>query len=813
MIEKKGRFILLLLAIGISTGLFIGSQQATKTAVEMNTNMQLASFEGRVIGITSKESETKLEPKKIDTKAFAEVVPELALTNLKLTNKEGVTISLKGRDTSDFPTNLTTVAGEVDGLKENQVIISERVSKLLKLPLNSSLEVKLNDETKSFIIKGIVKNDGLFYNDLKTHFAVLTSYQGLSDISGLSYNIVMAGPKSAAVDQAIKKFNQANPKYVASLMIDNQQIEQISAQITVIFTFLFLFVALMSMLIISGAFKLIITERLKTLGTFLSQGATWVQLRLILLIESLCYGLLGGCMGLIIGYGIIYLVNYGASPLREFNIFDRPEVSFGMIFMGFSFACVLSVLSVLLPLFRLDRLSVKEVILNEPSYETQQGWGHVVAGGGLLFITSVLAYTKIAQSLIYIAVILGFIGFILCYPKLVESLLTIAFGRLKNSMGIIALAMQNVGTSRMIRSNITLTAIAIIVVVMINSIGVSLRGLLTESYEGYKFDLSIAVPYNQAGTKEALLKKVRDSKEIKEKSDVAHNQIMTTAKVSEQTSNIVAVNDVDAYRDYFTYIDWRGKNFDSIFRKLKEDKNTFLATKSYAKQLSLKVGQSVTFYFGAEKQTMELVGIYDNKTAFNSFIINQDSLPEVIKTRATVTYFYETTAKATIAKKQLKNTLKDYDVTIATKKEQTDQNTAQNELLITIFNVFAWMTTVIGSFGIVSNITIAFIQRKQQFALYYSLGIRQPQLISLILVEGTLITMLTFLLSFPLLMVETQLMRKVLNELIGVNFALTINYGYLPYAFILILFIVLMSSLPAMWSSRSIDIVKELKYD
>lgn len=816
MIEKKGRFILLILAISLSTGLFIGSQKATQTAIETNRKMTLEVLENRTIGISSTDPNEELKKSNVGNEQFKDIVPEITVNNLKMgEDSKEKTVSLIGRKPKDLPSSNSFISGEKDEITGQKVIISERTSKELKKKKGDTLSLTINEEKTTLKIEGIVKNERVFYNDLKNSFVVVMDQEGLMDLTGLPVNLLTAKPKSDEnVNELIKSFNKKSDSMVAFNRVDDEQMKMISTQVTGIFMFMFLFVALMSVLIISGAFKLIIVERLKTMGTFFSQGATWHQVRAIFLLESVAYGLIGGFIGILIGYGIHFVVNYIASPLREFGIFDKPELTIGTIIMGLTFSILLSVLSVLFPIMKLRHLSNKDIILQEPTYENELSPLKLILGCLLFVSASILAFIKVDLIFVLYGVIAGFVGFIFIYAKIVESSLSFLFQRLKNKMAIFSLACQNVGTSKMIRNNITLTTIAVIVLIMINSIGVSFRTVLNESYKGYKFDVNIEVPHSGVEDQEKEIeKKINESGVIKKNSVIEHSETISTARINNSMVNLTGVDDVFNYREYNQYLEWHNTNFDSIFKKLDSEENSFLSTKSYAKSLNMKKGDVVTVDFGSETKKMTLVGVYDNRSGFNSIITKASNLPKAVALTTPTLRFYETDVSPGKAKRKLKKTLKDYDVTISTKKEQMDQNTEQNEIIISIFNVFATMTTVIGSFGIVSNVTIAFLQRKKQFALYESLGIQKGQLIKMILFEGTIVSLLTIILSYPLLIIQTRLVEKALNEMIGATLTIVINYHILPLVYLFILLLVLISSIPAIFGSRKIEVVKELKFE
>lgn len=54
MIKNKGRLLMLIVSIALSTGLFIGSQKAFETVMDSQKKIQMEAFEGKEVSITKK---------------------------------------------------------------------------------------------------------------------------------------------------------------------------------------------------------------------------------------------------------------------------------------------------------------------------------------------------------------------------------------------------------------------------------------------------------------------------------------------------------------------------------------------------------------------------------------------------------------------------------------------------------------------------------------------------------------------------------------------------------------------------------------
>ena len=84
--------------------------------------------------------------------------------------------------------------------------------------------------------------------------------------------------------------------------------------ITTAFRLMMIVVLMMSAFIIYTVFKVIVAERLPVIGTFRSIGATKISTSLVLVGESIIYGIIGGIIGDLAGIGILkVLMNLMAS--------------------------------------------------------------------------------------------------------------------------------------------------------------------------------------------------------------------------------------------------------------------------------------------------------------------------------------------------------------------------------------------------------------------------------------------------------------------------------------------------------------------
>jgi ABC-type antimicrobial peptide transport system permease subunit len=135
------------------------------------------------------------------------------------------------------------------------------------------------------------------------------------------YNFITAVTDTDSV-KFVEEFNENNKAVKSESLSDLSMYRSMLDSTETTVYLMFAIVCIICCIIIHGAFKLIITERMTVIGTFMSQGATKNKIQNILLMESLLYGIVGGIVGVALGEVILYFVNKVASPLYDMDILN-----------------------------------------------------------------------------------------------------------------------------------------------------------------------------------------------------------------------------------------------------------------------------------------------------------------------------------------------------------------------------------------------------------------------------------------------------------------------------------------------------------
>ncbi len=454
MLEKKGRFLLLLFSISISVALLVMSLGIVDVIKDVYSSSMKAVAEGQDIYIMSNTDSVYFSDSDFDKTNIENIKKELKITGVINKDDEVNYVDVRGR--KDFEGHI--LEGEFEYEDEPYCVVSNRIAEQRNLKIDSKIKIAINGQDIKFIVKGICTDEGVFYSNKETQFTIIVPYcylDNLLDADG-SYNYMTAQIKGDDQKEAIEKFNDENENVTASKLYDTVSInDRISTFSTALYIMLSI-VVVISCIIIYGAFKLIITERITTIGTFMSLGATKRKIENILFLESLLYGVFGAVIGIILGEVGLIVVNYFVSPLAKYGIHEKYQVRVEYILAGAIFALLLSIISAMFPIFGIRKFQVKDIILNRTSDVRGSGIVKFIIGL-ILLIVGIVGFVgngEWAINISFISTIALFIGVIMIYPKIIEWITRI-LTRIFRRNAISFLALNNVQSSKLLIANTT----------------------------------------------------------------------------------------------------------------------------------------------------------------------------------------------------------------------------------------------------------------------------------------------------------------------------------------------------------------------
>lgn len=822
MTEKKGRLILLLTAISLSTGLFVASMGVVDISIDSFIKPQLEAYENKDIIISTKEG-SFFTDKDINVEGVEDILKEINLGGTFIDVDYISDLNIHGRENKYIDKKLI-VKGDLFEFKSNKCIISKRISEEKKLDIGDTIETIIAGEKTKLEICAISSNGKCFYGDTDNSFNIIIPYDFLADKLGYSgkYNRVLADSSCKTIDKSIDKINKNNTGFIASKVYNEEQVKSQLSDFTLELYCMLVIVILMSAIIIYSSFKLIVTERMPVIGTFMSQGATVNKVKRILHIEAICYGIIGGLIGIIFGYFGLVLVNRIISPLAEYGIYEKFNFDIKYLIIGYLFAILLSLISAIIPIRKIKKIQVKDIILNNASISMNIGYGKFLIGLVLLGIAILGAINnnKLFDNISIVLIFVTFIGLIMTYPKLVDIISKILYKLLRGRSKSIVLAINNVRTSKVLLGNISLIIVSIITVFMITSLGSSMTTALTDCYKKLNFDVSIdgvstIKQESDIMASDVIIQDILDNTDIKRK-DI-QTIYMESAYVKGNDDNYCLIEAIDpmGYAKYNEYLELSNKGFNAEeYKTFMKNGKGIVISDVMAEEYSIKKGDKIKVSVRDVEKELCVVGIINEKLFNNGRVafISEDTLENLFRVRGANVLYIENSMAESKIKEQIKYLGKKYGVIITTKSEMHKNNEESNQMLVKILNIFSYMAMIIAALGIVNNILIGFLQRKREIAVFASMGMQKSKRNKMLVTESIITVLWAIAISIPGSVLVIRLLTKFLVSM-KLPLKVTLDVSIIPYYTVVAIIIVLVATIPVLFKSKKLSIIEEIKYE
>ncbi len=819
MFEKKGRLCLLIFSIAMSTALLVASTGLVKLIFDSFTK-PYEQAQVSEIAITSATDDPFIDTAKLDTTDLKDLDLQIQIVGVMNENDKISYVQIHGKDafdgkldsgTNDFLTSYTEGS-------EPSCIISKRIADELGLETGSMIRIFLQGEDIVLKVKAVAVNDKLFYADTKNSFHMVVPYEYLNTRldAGGKYNYIGANLTSGTAKKFVKAFNESQTDYTAYLLSAELEAD---ASVTALLYAMMAIVVIVSAIIIHGVFKLIMTERLTVIGTFMSQGATKKKIEHMVLLEGLLYSVIGGIVGCVLGEVLLYFIGRLVSPLADYGVYAPFNIEPLHIVLGMVFAAVLSVLSAYTPVRSIRKYEVKDVILNRVEPKQKKKIAKLIVGIILLgFSIGVhVIIGKDEDPLTAVAMLTSFISIILLTPTVVKIIAGI-IAKIFRKNTTVFLTMNNIRTSKLLRNNIVLIVVSLSAVLMISSFGESMTELVTGAYDDLKYDYSIdniMENGSDTSTTDLIYEKLLSIDGIK-KEDITssgYNEAKIDGEIVylSPTMNVMAFGRMmDKYSPIYT------EHYDDLASFAASDDNELFLTTKISKAINKKKGDTVTVEYNNRKVEFTVAGVYDGRVYNNGLciIIKSDVAKRTLNITEVSDFWFslDGTRAAEDVEKDFKSFLASLGATYNTKAQDCKDNEESNAMLVNIMAIFSYLALIIASIGIFNNITISFHQRKKEFAVMSSVGMTKKKRKNMILTESMFSVVLSLLITTPFLILITGLFTDV-TYFLGIAMITEVSWIAIPKFGLVIAAIIFLASLSTMRKSKKLSVVQELKYE
>lgn len=814
--ENKFRSFLILFSVTISSALILASNAMTNSLNKTYMKQIRASIGSAEIYISPN---SKSPSPFVDIKENKEFSDKLEYTvpvlkgngSYKGSNDEEKKLSINGYDYNELaqmnPISLKE-STNVEPFKGKKAIISTKFAQENGFKIGDSITIKINDANYKFNIVAIANNESLFFNENDTFtFLIPRDFMDTIVDANNKGNVVYLKTKTSENKQnLIDSLRKEYDKYDVRETMTEEDLNRNNAMVSQSMKMMSIVVLLMSCFIIYTAFKVIVLERLPIIGTFRSIGATKKITDFILLGESFLYGIIGGAIGSVLGVGVLYLL-CAMIMKGNFNISLKPSD----FITSFLLAIILSLVSSAIPIIKAMKYSLKDIILNDVAKEGKYKIWKQVLGVILIIAFNIIPRVVDSNSLALVgplSLLFMLIGVILIVPlltRIVSMILGKILGKIFGNEGV--LAVKNLRENKSVLNNISILALGISVVLMISIVSSSLVIEIGDIYTNtFKYDVMVSGSNLNDDFRRIL---------EKEEGVIESYGAYSTGNVELEGKNdkIMWISGVqnNKHFDYYKF-DVIG-NQSEITKSLDQDRNIIIST-ILRDKYKYKVNDIINLKFGDNTKGYKIVGFVDTMMENGSFaMISNKYLKEDAKTRYFSEILLKTNKDPVVIEKQLQKKFTSKKLLIRSVITMKENNIKQNQQLMNMLQVFAVMAMIIGSFGVLNNFIISFMERRRSFAVLRSVGMSKTQNLKILFIEALTGGAIGGIIGAFGGAILCFVIPYVIKGIAGVKFNIHYEASTFIIAFMAGVLVSLVASVGPSLKSSKLDIIQAIKYE
>lgn len=337
---------------------------ATETAVAGNSDIKIAtqSSSDRITTVTSELENLKIDDVDENGLPSKRAVDMDIIASLYLyAELGGEYVQARGFETGklDALQKIEVVAGSVDALNVDDVVISEKAATHFGLGIGDELVLKLGANSPKFYVAAIAKNTGYFLAD--SPYLVLGNIKrvsalvlaGESSLCNEIYVKINDGSDVNAVIDAIKNIEQYKNMQVG-LSHDYRYIDEQTTSLTAPVVLAGAAVLVLAVAIVAFIFIMSEKDKIDYIARLKIVGATNGQLVGIFLVESAIIAFVGGLAGSALAVGTFAII------VRLTLKISLASVSAIYLFAAAAVGIVTAVVSSLLPIARSVKGSIRQ---------------------------------------------------------------------------------------------------------------------------------------------------------------------------------------------------------------------------------------------------------------------------------------------------------------------------------------------------------------------------------------------------------------------------------------------------------------------
>lgn len=741
--EKKMRTFLIIFSISLSCAFFFATNSFSRTFIKVYREKIKQYFGSADIVIIPNDkypsATISLQKTDIIKEETEYIIGDFwGAGSYHPSRTENIRLSLRGLYYEDLEklSPLTFIKKKnLFPFQGKKIIINSHFADSYSIKAGDWLSIKINGIKYKYKVVGIARPTGILgINPEQT--SVIIPRDTLAKLFSMRRRVPVALIKvkdPEHIGSVIKTLKKLYPKLSVSEPLNPRQLKEQLQGITVPFFIMTLLILGMSIFIIYVSFKVIVIERIPIIGTFRSIGAEKKTTNLLLLSESCTYGLIGGIIGIVLGILFLYVMTLlMSSGLSGGKTKIVLHISFFHVTTTLLLALGLSVISSLVPIIKISGIPIKEIIFSQTAQAKIMHSSWKTMASFIMLIASMVLpnfeYGSFTLLVNILSCIFLLAGVVLLIPfgikmstRLFEGIYVFFFG----NMGVIAA--KNLKENKNIHNNITLLAIGLAGVLMINIISYSLGLESSTSYSPARFEIWLDLWQADRNTELSI----RSVQGVKKTYGIYETE---TVEVIGGNHKIAIINGVDPrFADF-----WDTGLEKSALHQLNEGRNIILSGK-LKKILGVKKGDVLLLQMDKGKKKYRITGFFDSLRANGNHALISARYYKMDMGTAFFTSIYIKTAAGVSPDdvvKEIKHKFAQRGPYVQMTSELEQSERDSNNQILFILKVISYLTLFIGIVGIVNNLAINFIQRQRSFAMFRSIGMSKIQIIKMLFIES-----------------------------------------------------------------------------
>ncbi|NLC54006.1 MAG: ABC transporter permease [Firmicutes bacterium] len=812
---KKLRTLLIITSVMLSSALYFATEALSDTASDMFVERMQVYYGTADLMIypTHRSPSSFFYRSRAEMLAedFEYIVGSIETSGNLVLPQETLRLNIKGFTLPELekmnPFYLTTQQ-RLHPFQGKKIILSKQTAEEYGLRLGDYLEIEVFGTKRKFFLAALAEPVGPFQYDGQNINGVvpLDTLATILNARGRVATLYLKVKDPARKGELLQKLSAAYPRYQVRETITGQELLEYTRSLTTTFQLMGTVVLFMSVYIISSSFKVITRERLPVIGTFRSIGATRRMTNLVLTAESIMYGMIGGILGCSLGLLLLYLIMLQVRPAFMASVPVTLQYSPQQMGAAFLLAVLIAFISALRPIQKMAKIPVKELIFNTNSKPGRRKRWKPVSGIILIALVFFLPPYTPFKLLLPVGMLLIFatiIGFLLVIPDLTK-LFLILFVRINRyffgNEGI--LAAKNLRDNKGVLNNISLLALGISALLMINTISYSTTQEVTNFYQDCDFQIWFWTWQADRRT-ESILRTI---------DGVEATYGIYTANFVEITNLQDRINLLHGANPHKHLAYWSIDLDPDLLAALDTGRKILLAN-TLRERLQVQKGDHLTLKMARGERNYEIIGFYDSLMWNGSFaLVAERFLKMDMGKQYYDDLFIKTNKDPDFVSNAIKDRLKRRSLSVTTMDQMEADNQQANATMFQVMQGFSLLALVIGIFGVFNNLIISFLERQRSLAVLRSIGMSKAQSIKMFFAEaltGGLIGGSIGALCGYILNSISPMIIKALVTTIPIHHSLSL---YLSSIFAGLAIMVIASTSPAFKSSK-LDIVATIKYE